>query len=209
MSLHRWAALTLFVLCAPAFAATPAGGELTAEAASLTWEGDGPYFFTNLTPQLGAGGQPPICEELQPFGCDVFTLTVNIDDKFRADPKNTKEVITVGITFPQDPGGQVDYDLYIYDSAGEEIGSSAGSAPQTSETVVFPMKTLKNGDYSVHVIIFTPLGTDYSGLALIGRPSKSDETVVEGKSGEGLLLGAFGIPVLFSLFGLALLRRRI
>ncbi|MEK6807189.1 MAG: hypothetical protein AABY95_11145 [Pseudomonadota bacterium] len=180
MKLHRFAALALFTLTAPVWAATPAGGELSAETSELAWEGDGPYVFTNLTPQLGAGGQPPICEELQPFGCDIFTLTVNVSDKFRADEKNKKEVVTVGITFPQDPGGQVDYDLYIYDSSGTEVGSSADGAPQTSETVTFPLKALKNGDYSVQVIIFTPLGTDYSGVARIGRLGKSDTCTLPG-----------------------------
>ena len=206
---RAFAALAL-AFAAPLWAATPATGELSEASAEITWDGDGPYVFTNLTPQLGLAGQPPVCEELQPVGCDIFTLTVNISDAFRALEKNNKEIVSVGINFPQDPAGQVDYDLYIYDSSGAEVGRSADGAPQSSETVTFPLKALKNGTYSVHVIIFTPLGTDYSGLVRIGRGDKAGSTdpSVAGRSGDGLLLGAFGLPMLFSLFGLALLLRK-
>lgn len=159
------------------WAATPASGELSAESVELAWDGDGPYVFPNVTPQLGAAGEPPICDELQPVGCDIFTLTVNVSDEFRTLEENQRESVAIGITFPQDASAQVDYDLYVYNAAGAEVGSSAGGAPGTSETVVVPLKTLKNGTYSVDVITFTPMGTNYSGFARIGKAAKADKAL--------------------------------
>ena len=166
--------LTLLGLTATgAWAATPGSGELSAEAIELAWDGDGPYVFPNVTPQLGVAGLAPLCEELQPLGCDIYTLTVNVSDEFRTAEANQRETVSIGITFPQDPAGQVDYDLYLHDESGAEVGNSAGAAPQTSETIVVPLKTLKNGSYAVKVITFTPLGTNYAGFVRIGKGAEA------------------------------------
>lgn len=175
----------------PAWAATPDSGELSDEVKELAWSGDGPYVFTNVTPQLGAADLPPVCDELQPVGCDVFTLNVNISDEFRELEENQRETVSVGITFPQDPGGQVDYDLYIYDSAGTEVGRSAAGVPQSSEKVTFPLKSLKNGSYSAKVIVYTPLGTDYEGYVVIGKPATAAALRMAPQTGSAPLAVSF------------------
>jgi hypothetical protein len=172
MFLHKLPKLSLLTLglaAAPAaWSATPASGELNDENILIEWDGAGPYLFTNVTPFAG-GADTVQCDPSIPALCDVFTLNVNISEDFRGLEENQRETVRIGITFPQDPAGQVDYDLYVYDSAGNLIGDSAASAPQTSETVSVPLKTLKNGSYEVHAIPFTPLGTNYAGAAQVGK----------------------------------------
>lgn len=181
-------------------AATPATGELTTEAPTLTWTGDGPYLFNNLTPFVG-DPVPVYCDTSLPQICDEFQFTVNIPDEFRDLEENKKETVSISILFP-DTSGQEDYDLYVYDAAGTLVGSSAGSAPQTSEKITVPLRTLKNGAYTVQVIPFTPIGTNYDGTVQLGKPGAAKS------SGSGPLAGSFGFAALFGLLGLGALRRR-
>lgn len=167
------------LLSSAAWAATPASGVLTEEGkdTEVTWEGDGPYVFTNVTPALNGvseGAVPLLCEPAVAQTCDLFTLEVNIPEEFRMDEANRRETVRVGIEFPFEIGNSTageDYDLYMYDSSGALIGTAAGE-PGLQEVLTFPLQSLKNGTYTVQVIPFTPLGTNYTGYARIGqRPS--------------------------------------
>lgn len=166
ISLPLFAASAL--LSSAAWAATPASGVLTEEGkdTEVTWEGDGPYVFPNVTP---TAGDPSIvfCDTSLPQVCDEFELEVNIPDEFRMDEANRRETVRVGIEFPV-PTGQEDYDLYFYDEARNLLGQSAGAAGQ-QETITAPLQTLKNGKYIVQVIPYTANATNYTGFARLGQ----------------------------------------
>lgn len=162
-------ALVLSLLAMPASAANPASGELTDEALKLEWAGSGPYVFTNVTPTAGA--DTVICEPAVPPLCDQFVLDVNISDEFRMKEENQRESVRIGISFPT-ATGQEDYDMYLYDSAGTLMGDSAGAAT-VQEAIVVPLKTLKNASYTVTVVPYTPLGTNYGGVVQVGKDKKS------------------------------------
>lgn len=200
MRLHRIAAVVLFTLAAPVWAATPASGALTEDSGPQTFTG-GPYVLP--TPGGIVAGTPVTCEI--PTTCDNYALSVNISDKFRSDEKNKKEVVQIVLT-PSNPtpaGGSADIDLYVFDAAGEEVGSSTGGT--AAEAVSLPLSVLKNGEYMVQLRTGLPLGTSASVEIRLGKGNKAGDT--EGKAGNGLLLGAFGFPFLLSLLGLVLVRR--
>lgn len=209
MKLHRLSSLALLTICAPAFAATPASGELTDTGGPLTYAG-GPY----VVPNPGAiEGDIPLnatdCDVAP--SCDDFALKVTIADKFRMNEKNKKEIVQIVMTFtsaaaPLDAAA--DIDIFLLNAAGEEVGSSHAGMGVTTETINVPLKTLKDGDYTIRIATGVPLGANASVDIHIGRSAKSGDADVETKEGSGLALGAFGLPALFSLFGLALLRRR-
>lgn len=192
--------LALSVLAVPAWAANPASGELNDDTLIFEWAGGGPYVFTNVTPTGGADTVQ--CVPAVPPVCDEFVLNVNISDTFRMLPENQKETVRIGIEFPT-ATGQEDYDMYLFDSAGTAMGESAGSAG-AQEAIAVPLRTLKNGSYTVQVIPYTPLGTNYAGTAQVGKQAKSLSII------NGEFAGAFGLASLAALLGLALagLRRR-
>lgn len=157
------------LLAAPAaWAANPTSGELSDTVTLTEWAGSGPYVFPNVTPQVDV-----VCDPSVPPLCDEFTLNVNIPQEFRELEENQRESTRIGIEFAQDPTGQVDYDLYVYDGSGNLIGESATGAPGTTEAVTIPLKSLKDGSYSVQVIPYTANGGNYAGAAQIGKAQKA------------------------------------
>lgn len=206
-------ALAVFVLAlsAPAFAATPASGELTDVSGPLVFTG-GPFVVPNPSSDVnGLAGGPVVCEPML-MNCDEFALTVAIPEKFRKDEKNKKEVVQVALTFTAAVAqldSQADYELYILDANGEPFAESV-SGSGVPETVTLPLNQFVDGAYTVRILNYNPLGGSYSTEVRIGRGNKAGSTdpSVEGKSGDGLLLGAFGLPALFSLLAFTLIRRR-
>lgn len=151
------------LLCAPAlWAANPASGELSDTSVTLDWAGSGPYVLPNATSESGE----PICQPPLPL-CDDYTLNVNIPDEFRELEENQRESVKIGITF-DNPVPTVDYDLFIYKPDGSLLGEATASFG-VQETVVVPLKTLKNGAYLVRVEPYTPMGTNFAGYAQIGK----------------------------------------
>ena len=170
MKLHQLASLTLLTLAAPAFAATPASGELSDTSGPQTFTG-GPYLVptpAGITSAARAVG----C--MIPMSCDEYALTVNIADKFRMDKKNEKEVVQIIMTHsnPTPAGDTADIDLYLVDSAGNDVASS--TSPSASEAITVPLKTLKNGAYTVLLITGIPLGSSELVEIRIGRGTKAD-----------------------------------
>ncbi len=154
------------------WAATPASGELTESSGPQTFTG-GPYFVNN--PGGLVNGVPPGGETCDvPMSCDSYVLTVNIADKFRMDKKNDKEVVQFIMTpsyaaAPAD--GVADIDLHLKDASGTEIAKSEGGT--AAEAITMPLKTLKNGSYTVLLVTGNPLGSSESVEIRVGRGSKS------------------------------------
>ncbi|MEK6807188.1 MAG: hypothetical protein AABY95_11140 [Pseudomonadota bacterium] len=202
--------VVLLLTVGASHAATPADGTLTDASGPVTFTG-GPFVVPNIVGTVSYQNDGPLlCDaaQVQAMLCDSFTVNVSIPEKFRSDDKNKKEVVQmligyVSLAAPAD--AQVDFDVFVFDAAGAEIGRgiSNGGIP---ETITVPLSALKDGSYVIKIIPAVPLGASYTGEVRLGRGSKSDE--VESKDGSGLMLGAFGVPALLTLLGLALPRRR-
>ena len=179
-------ALSLFVSFA-APAATPASGSLTEAEPILTW-GGGPFVAPNPTPLV-----EPQC---LPGGvvCDVFALTVEVSDEFRADEANKKERVTFAVAWPN-ASGSGDFDVYLRDASGALVADAATSAQP--EVIVVPLSVLKNGDYTFEVITFLPLGESYTTEAMLGKQSKASPVSGELSETSGPIVftgGPYVIP---------------
>jgi hypothetical protein len=142
---HLVAAMAL----APAsFAATPSSGTLSSAAPSVTWSG-GPYTAVTADPSLCTSAT-----------CDTFALTVNVSATYYSS--NPGASVRVGLTWGSSTD---DFDLYVYDSAGNLVGSSAQGGT-TSELADLGQPA--SGTYTVQVVAFATANTIYSGSAVLG-----------------------------------------
>lgn len=148
----------LLMICAAlsVYASTPSSGTLTPPSSSsgtstVTWSG-GP--FTAVT------ADPSLCTSL---GCDNFMLTVSVPSTFYS--ANPNDVVLVGISFQLVAGDVNDFDLYVYDSSGNLVNSSA-QGNTSSEAV--NLDQLPSGTYRVQVVAFVTVNAMYSGTASLG-----------------------------------------
>lgn len=157
--------LAATLISVPAFATTPASGELTESSGPQTFTG-GPYFIP--TPGGILAGSGVECEV--PMTCDEYSLTVTIAAEFRDDEANKKEVAQIVMTptpLESNVGGAADIDLYLLDANGNEVGSSTSAT--ATETISVPLTVLKDGGYTVRLITGIPLGTSETVEIRIGR----------------------------------------
>jgi hypothetical protein len=137
-------AALLFALCsASAEAATPSGDTI-GPGNPTSWDG---MFYA-----AGAVSDPTLCPSaaLDPVNivCDHFQLTATAACQ-----------VTVGINWPS---ADDDFDLYVYDSGGNEVASSADFGT-TSETATFT--SVPGAQYEVRVIPFFVVASGYDGTA--------------------------------------------
>ena len=129
----------------PADAATPASGTVSDTSTTATWTA-GPFLVPNVT---GATGSVT-CSAATP--CDDYTLTVSTPAGYDADHQLRIDV--------QWPNSAADFDIYLLDSAGSVIASSASSSdPEVMLTA--PV----SGTYTVRVVPYAPLGESITGTA--------------------------------------------
>ena len=137
-----------------AHGSTPAAGTVTDTSSPATWTG-GPFLVPNATGTAGA------VDCSAPQSCDNYSLTVTTPAG-TGDTKNLK--ISVGWQ-----NSAADFDVYVLDSAGNQVASAASSADP--ETVLMPPTS---GTYTVRVVPFLPLGQSYSAsAAVVAKPSDS------------------------------------
>ena len=118
------------------------------DPSSQSWHGDDVDASTS-------GGSVAECNA-SGARCDDFLLTVDT-----AQPRGTFTV-NVNIDLPAE-----DYDLYVYDNAGNEVGNS-GNPNGVPETTTIPCPSLANGPYTVRVVYFTTsadIGNSYHATA--------------------------------------------
>jgi len=136
------------------FAATPGSGVLTPSSAggasSIKWIG-GPYTAVTADPSL--------CTSLS---CDDFYLTVNVPSSFYVT--NPAYSVSVYISWDSLPN---DFDLYIYDSTGNLVNSSAQGNTTFEDA---DLGQLTSGTYDVHVVAFSTVNESYAGIAAVGPP---------------------------------------
>src|SRR6266404_7386643 len=114
--------LLLLLVSSSAFAATPNSGTLTAPAngqtSSVSWSG-GPY--------TGATADPSLCSSVT---CDTYTLTVGVPSTFYSS--NPNYAVQVGLNWPSSTS---DFDLYVYDSSGNQVCSSGQAIPTLNRRI--------------------------------------------------------------------------
>lgn len=142
------AALLIGLLPSATFASTPSSGTLNDSATSLTWSG-GPYTAVTVDPVL--------CIDAS-VNCDTFALNFGVPaDYWDAHEGN----VTVAINWASSSD---DFDLYIQDASGAEVGRSAAGGT-TSEKV--DLGKLAPGTYTVQVVAWLAADASYTGVATL------------------------------------------
>lgn len=143
----------------PAHAATPASGVLDDAHKSVTWQ-------SPVYPKGTVGGPsdcPPAAEDPDNKVCDRFDLTVSTPDGYWDD--NPEGGVPISIEW-QKPAE--DFDMYIYDSAGKQVASSAGTADP--EATVIPRA---DGTYHVIVVPYDVTDNSFTGKAYLPETTDS------------------------------------
>jgi hypothetical protein len=144
-----------------ASAATPAGAVLDAGHGSVTWQS--PVY------PKGTGGGPESCpstaDDPGNAVCDRFDLTVSVPDGYWND--NPEGGVPLSITWPTPTD---DFDLYVMDSTGKQVASSAGTAdpkdiviPRASGTYHVLVVPYDVHDNSFTANAYLPQATDAAG----------------------------------------------
>ena len=141
-------AALFLVLLAPARAATPATGRVSAMEPTTTWEG-GPFLVPNPT-------EPTDCVVPDVPFCDSFALEIGALTEVAPDV-----VVSVAAHSSSDV-----LNLAIYDAAGAKVAESSGIG--SSQTVV--LERVQPGTYSVRTELFlgVPNQSGYRGTAAVG-----------------------------------------
>jgi len=153
------AVLAVSLLVAAAFApktlaATPSSGALSPTTPALTYT-SGPFYVPN---QTGTATGTPLCNAGAP--CDDYTLNVAVPSGYNAGNN-----VSVNIAWPNPTA---DFDLYVLDSSGAVVASSATS--NDPEVASFPAAS---GTYTVRVVPYTPLGQSITGTVSLASTSPS------------------------------------
>ena len=127
-------------------AATPTGGAVSDGSRSIQWTG-GPFVVPNVTGTSGT-------VTCGPGLCDDFALHVSTPSGYGASHQLK---VTVGW-----PVAAADFDIYLLDSAGNEVTSAASSS---DPEVLLTAPT--SGDYTVRVVPFAPAGQSYTATAAL------------------------------------------
>jgi hypothetical protein len=126
-------------------AAAPTSGTVTPTTTTVTWTA-GPFAVPNVTGNAG----DPVCAT--PQSCDDFTLHVSTPPGY-----GTGHQLSISVAWPN---SAADFDLYVLDSSGNTVGTSASSADP--ELVLLPPDS---GTYTVRVVPYAPLGQSITGTA--------------------------------------------
>lgn len=133
-------------------AAVPSSGTLVApspgQTSSIAWTG-GPY--------TGATADPSLCTSVT---CDSFALTVNVPSTFYSS--NPSYAVHAKITWSSSTN---DFDLYVYDSGGNVVCSSAQGGTTFEDA---DCGQLANGAYTAQVVAFATADATYNGAATLG-----------------------------------------
>jgi PKD repeat protein len=136
-------ALALMTVAGFAQAATPASGTLTDTSGPLGYT-SGPFMVPNATGAAALTCMNPVAP------CDTFALTVTLPAGFAA--AHPKAVFTVSTAWANTTE---DYDIYLNDSTGTQVNSSASSSDPEMYTQGV---TTDSVTYSLVIVPATPLG---------------------------------------------------
>ena len=131
-------------------AATPPSGTVGPSNATVEWAGP-VYTMANVDP----AACPPAAQDPLDLLCDHFTLTVDVA---AGHWQNNTGGAEVAISWADSTN---DFDLYVYDSAGTQVASSA-SGGTTSERAFIQSAS---GTYEVRVLPWAVAASAYDGSA--------------------------------------------
>ncbi|GAA2742761.1 TIM-barrel domain-containing protein [Kitasatospora cinereorecta] len=154
----------------PARAATPHSAVLDQGHQDVTWQS--PRYAKGT---LGGPTDCPTAEQ-DPDGavCDRFDLTVDVPAGYWDDNPEGGIPVSIQWQTPTD-----DFDLYIYDSTGRQVASSAGTADP--EATVIPKAS---GTYHLVVVPYDVHDNAYTGHAYLPRTTDAgDLTAFSGSQG--------------------------
>ena len=144
-------AVGAFVLAGAGAGATPSSGTLGPTAGTANWTGQH-YAAAAVADPTAC---PPASLDPQNLVCDHFSLTVNVDPSYW----NTNSGgASVTISWASNAN---DFDLYVYDSSGNEVAHSAAGGT-TSEQLMISNAA---GTYDVVVVPFLVTDSGYSATA--------------------------------------------
>jgi hypothetical protein len=135
-------------------AAAPVSGTLSPSGAAVTWNGSATG---------GASVNESTC--VDGVNCDTFTLILS------GTPSDwSGQHAHIRITWPEDPSGSIDYDLFVHKgstTSGPLVGSSATTGPTPEVVDLDPTDpAIGTGTFTVHVVYFTGSNLfQYSGSA--------------------------------------------
>jgi choice-of-anchor B domain-containing protein len=143
------------VLAMTAGAADPDEGGVSLDQATTSWNGK--QYATGRSSAPDANSAKALCAAPSDDVCDHFTLNVDIDSTHWGSNNGGVEV---GIAWRDEAD---DFDLHVYDSAGNVVGSSANGGT-TSERVFIDEAS---GQYEVRVLPWNVSDSGYTGGARV------------------------------------------
>jgi choice-of-anchor B domain-containing protein len=143
-----------------AIGADPDKGSISLEKQQVGWNGE--RYTTSPPPGLRTECRSPLSQQK----CDTFELTVDIDEDHWNDNTGGAEAI---ITWAN---RNDDFDLYVYDEAGDLVGSSAQGRPRTSERVFIEKAS---GVYTIEVKPVRVADGDYKGGVMVQSRAVVDD----------------------------------
>lgn len=159
-------------LLRPAEAAEPREATLSLDGdMSVTWHS--PTYPTGT--EGGADDCPPPEEDPENKVCDHFYLNVEVPDGYWLD--NPEGGIPVSIEWERP---REDFDLYVFDSAGKEVASAAGTADP--EATVIPAA---EGRYHLVVVPYDVTDNSYVGKAYLPEPTDVGDLTGFTAKGDG------------------------
>jgi hypothetical protein len=148
--IKAFSAVAILLTTSALYASTPSTGTLASASATVTWSG-GPYTGNTVdTSPVNTS----LCTTLT---CDSFNLSVNIPSNFYIS--NPNDEVQIGINWASDLN---EFDLFVYDSAGNLVASSAQSFA-TWENI--DAGQLPAGNYIVWIVASPTVNATYSGKA--------------------------------------------
>ena len=135
---------TVLLRFSPVRAASPAADTVSRPGnLTVTWK-EGPLIGSTTSPLAANCSNSP---------CDTFYLTVG--------SVNPGDEVTVSVKWTNPAN---DFDLYIFDSTGAQVGSSGDSAPDSVEETTIPAVP---GRYSVRVLVYSVAVDSIAGTATL------------------------------------------
>jgi len=145
--------------CTTARAATPSGGTISVLTPTQSYS-SGPFLVANVTP-LPIVQNEPTCDAAHP--CDTYTLTVSLPADYQST--HPTDVIRIVSSWPPIGGGQQsDYDVWVYDSQGHVVPTSAASS-NDPEVATLPAVS---ATYTIKIIPFHPAGEVVTTSIVLG-----------------------------------------
>ena len=173
-------ALGASLLAGAAFAAVPPSGTISPTSPTVSWQGQA--YTAAVVASVSAC--PPSSVDTANLVCDHFRLTVNADSAYWSTHTGGA---TVTINWA-DSGN--DFDLYIFDAAGNEVASSASGGTTSEQATAIKA----SGTYDVVVVPYTVTNSSYTGSAALaseatatGFSRKWNSPVNNGQCCEGNL----------------------